>query len=263
MFEVKENDKLLLVTNDDSINSKGIRALEEVALQFGKVVVVAPFEGQSGMAHAITVKHPLRVNKVSESATMLQYTTSGTPVDCVKMAINRLLPRKPDIVLAGINHGANSSSSVIYSGTMAATLEGCINEIPSIGFSLLDFAKDADFSVAKKFVHSIIQKVLENSIPKGICLNVNIPSLPENEIEGIKICRQNHGIWREEFEHRTDPGGHDYYWLTGTLEDMEPNAEDTDEWALRNKYVSIVPVQFDMTAHQFIQNLDNWNFKNV
>jgi 5'-nucleotidase len=254
------NKLLILVTNDDGINAKGLKALTELAQQFGKVVVVAPTEGQSGMSHAITVKTPIRVYKISESDDTTRYTCNGTPVDCVKMAINQILPRRPDLILSGINHGGNASSSVLYSGTMAAAIEGCINEIPSIGFSLLEFSRDADFSMVQHYGKIIIEQSLEQGIPKGMCLNVNVPYKPINEISGIKICRQNHGVWREEFEHRTDPNGYDYYWLTGTFEDLEPHAEDTDEWALRNNYVAVVPVQFDFTAHKHLETLKKWQF---
>ena len=253
-------DRLILVTNDDGVNAKGLKALIEVAQNFGKVVVVAPTEGQSGMAHAITVKNPIRLHKVTDTENLKIYSCNGTPVDCVKMAISRIVSRKPDLLLAGINHGANSSSSVLYSGTMGATIEGCLYEVPSIGFSLLNFAKDADFTATQHYAKIVIEEALKNSLPKNVCLNVNIPSVPLEEIKGIRICRQNHGVWREEFEHRTDPNGHDYYWLTGTFEDMEPHAEDTDEWALRNNYISIVPVKFDFTAYQYIDNLKKWNF---
>jgi 5'-nucleotidase len=254
------NERLILVTNDDGINAKGLKALTDVAQEFGKVIVVAPTEGQSGMSHAITVKTPIRVYKISDTDSVVKYTCNGTPVDCVKMAINQILPHRPDLILSGVNHGGNASSSVLYSGTMAAAIEGCINEIPSIGFSLLEFSRDADFSVVNLYAKKIITEVLSKGMPKGMCLNVNIPYKPLNELKGIMVCRQNHGVWREEFEHRTDPNGYDYYWLTGTFEDMEPRAEDTDEWALRNNYVSVVPVQFDFTAHKFINQLKKWQF---
>lgn len=254
-------ERLILVTNDDGIHAKGLTSLIEVAKKFGKVFVVAPTEGQSGMAHAITVKNPIRLYKVTENGQISTYTCNGTPVDCVKMAVNKLLTRKPDLLLSGINHGANSSSSVVYSGTMAAAIEGCINGISSIGFSLLEFSKDANFDAAVHYAEKIIENALNNGIPKGICLNVNIPYKPYSELNGIKICRQNHGVWREEFDHRTDPNGYDYYWLTGTFEDLEPHAEDTDEWALRNNYVSVVPVQYDLTAYQHIKTLENWNLE--
>ena len=256
-----ENSKrLILITNDDGIDAKGIKALTEVGKEFGEVVVIAPTEAQSGMSHAITVKTPIRVYREPDFAPVTAYACNGTPVDCVKMAINRILPRRPDLVLSGINHGGNSSSSVLYSGTMAAALEGCLNGIPSVGFSVLEFSSDADFSTAQHFVRQIIHNVIQNGLPKGVCLNVIIPYLPLEKIAGIKICRQNHGVWREEFEHRTDPSGFDYYWLTGTFEDLEPHAEETDEWALRNNYVAIVPVQFDFTAYQAIPILQKWNF---
>jgi 5'-nucleotidase len=251
---------LILVTNDDGVNAKGIKALTEVASEFGQVVVVAPHEGQSGMAHAITVKTPIRVDKIYDKDMVSIFTCNGTPVDCVKMAINRLLPRRPDLLLSGINHGANSSTSVVYSGTMSAAIEGCINEIPAIGFSMLEFSKNADFTFAKTYVRKLVENVVKEKLPKGVCLNVNIPYLPERNIKGIKICRQNRGVWREEFDHRTDPAGHDYYWLTGTFEDLEPHAEDTDEWALKNNYVSVVPVQFDLTAYKYLDALKKWQF---
>jgi 5'-nucleotidase len=252
-------ERLILVTNDDGIHAKGLSAMIEAARQFGNVVVVAPMDGQSGMAHAITVKTPIRVHKITDQDELKTYSCSGTPVDCVKMALNVLLSRKPDLILSGINHGANSSSSIIYSGTMAGAIEGSLNQIPSIGFSLLNYSRDADFTTAQHYAQIIISEALKNTIPKGICLNVNIPTLNLSEIKGIKVCRQNHGVWREEFDHRTDPGGNDYYWLTGTFEDLEPHAEDTDEWALRNNFVSVVPVKFDLTAHQFIDKLKKWN----
>lgn len=255
-----KSNRLILVTNDDGVQAKGLKALTDVARQFGEVVVVAPTEGQSGMAHAITVRNPIRVYRIQDSPEVKIFACNGTPVDCVKMAINRLLPRKPDLLLAGINHGANSSTSIVYSGTMAATLEGCLNQIPSIGYSLLSFDKDADFRASQHYVEKITNNVLSNGLKPGVCLNVNIPYLPQQEINGVKICRQNHGVWREEFDHRTDPNGIDYFWLTGTFEDMEPDANDTDEWALRNSFVSVVPVQFDFTAYGAINELKSWKF---
>lgn len=249
------NELIILVTNDDGVHANGIAALTEVAAEFGKVIVVAPTEGQSGMAHAITVKTPIRVNKIHNNNNVTIYACSGTPVDCVKMALNKLVPQKPHLLLSGINHGANSSTSVVYSGTMSAAIEGCINDIPSIGFSMLDHSKNANFSHAKQYVRKIIENTLINGLVKGVCLNVNIPNLNASEIKGIKVCRQNRGVWREEFDHRTDPTGYDYFWLTGTFQDLEPHAEDTDEWALRNNYVSVVPVQFDLTAYNYLEKL--------
>ncbi len=262
IFEKKSkvSERLILVTNDDGIHAKGLEALIEVAKQFGQVFVVAPTEGQSGQSHAITIKTPIRVYKIHEGSDSTIYTCNGTPVDCVKMAINQLLPRRPDLLLSGINHGGNASSSVIYSGTMAAAIEGCLNDIPAIGCSLLNFSKNADFTVAKHYVRQVVAQVIENGLPRGMCLNVNIPDKSIADITGIKPCRQNRGVWREEFEHRTDPNGYDYYWLTGTFEDLEPHAEDTDEWALRNNFVSVVPVQVDFTSYTMLEQMKKWRF---
>ena len=192
------------------------------------------------------------------------YVCSGTPVDCVKLANNQLFKgNKPDLLLSGINHGANSSSSIVYSGTMAAAIEGCLYEISSIGFSLLDFSRDADFSSAIEFVKKVIYNVLHDGLKPGICLNVNIPKLLVNEIKGIRICRQNKGVWREEFDRRLDPNNREYYWLTGEFYNLEPHAEETDEWALHNGYVSIVPVQVDLTDYDSMDSLKklNWRLK--
>lgn len=238
---------VIFVTNDDGINAKGIKALAEMAKQFGRVVVVAPDEGNSGMSHAITIKHPLRLKKHNWGDDIEAYSVNGTPVDCVKLAFNQVFKHKPDILLSGINHGSNSSVSVFYSGTMAAAIEGCLYGIPSIGFSLLDYMPDADFAGSVKYGKQIIQNVLDNGLSNGVCLNVNIPAIPENEVNGIKVCRQNMGTWREEFDKRTDPRGFDYFWLTGYFQNDEPESTDTDEYALSNGYVSIVPVSIDLT----------------
>lgn len=253
-----EQRKLILVTNDDGVKAKGLQVLSEVASHYGDVVVVAPNEGQSGMSHAITIKIPIRVEEVHRQENMKIYGCSGTPVDSVKIALNKILHRKPDIVLSGINHGSNASTSVIYSGTMAAAIEGCINQIPSIGFSILDYAEDAEFEHVLQYIHHIISKVLFNGIPEGICLNVNMPQLNGQDIKGIKVCRQNNGYWREEFDHRVDPQNKHYYWLTGEFYNLEPDADDTDEWALKNNYVSVVPVKIDFTCLNTIDKLKSW-----
>jgi 5'-nucleotidase len=251
---------LILVTNDDGIEAKGLLALIEAVKSFGKVMVVAPAEPQSGMSHAITVKTPLQVKKLFEDDDLIQYECIGTPVDCVKIAFNQLLSQKPDLLVSGINHGSNSSSSVFYSGTMGAALEGCINEIPSIGFSLLSLDPDADFSASKYFVEKIIHKVLANGLPKSICLNVNVPPMPEDKIAGIKVTRQTRGFWKEEFDKRIDPLGRSYYWLTGHFHNDEPEAPDTDEWALKNNFVSIVPLHVDLTCYDTLRIIKDWNF---
>jgi 5'-nucleotidase len=189
MQNKQEEKPLILVTNDDGYRAKGIQALIEVVKPFGKIVVVAPNDAQSGMSHAITVKYPLRLEKYEETEDLLFYICTGTPVDCVKLAMNQLLKKKPDLIVSGINHGANSSSSVVYSGTMAAAMEGCLYEVPSIGFSLLDFSHDADFSACMRPAHKIVENVLYNGLQKGTCLNVNIPNVREEEFQGIRICR--------------------------------------------------------------------------
>lgn len=251
---------LILVTNDDGITAPGIRTLIDIVSEIGQVVVVAPDSPQSGMGHAITVNNTLHLDKVStEDALITEYTTSGTPSDCVKMAKNEILKDKIDLCVSGINHGSNSAINVIYSGTMSAVIEAGIEGIPSIGFSLCDFSWGADFSAVKPYIRKIILEVLENGLPKGVVLNVNIPKLPADAIKGIKICRQAKAKWVEKFDKRQSPFGKDYYWLAGEFV-CEDKGEDTDEWALANGYVSVVPVQFDLTAHHFIQELNNWGF---
>ncbi len=251
--------KLILITNDDGLEAKGIKSLTEAMASLGKIVVVAPVDSQSGMSQAITVKHPLRVKQTQLNGTE-RYGINGTPTDCVKLAINQLLSRKPDLLVSGINHGSNSSASVLYSGTLGAALEGCINGIPSIGFSLMSWDADADFNTAKKYAFVIAAKVLEKGLPRNTCLNINIPAIPEDEIKGIRVCRQTIGFWQEEFEKRTDPGGKDYYWLTGKYYNTEPDAIDTDEWALKNNYIAVVPIHIDLTSYSTIDIIKNWDF---
>jgi len=252
-------EKLILITNDDGIDAKGIKALAEAMAPLGRIVVIAPKEPQSGMSQAITVKHPLRVKKINLNG-YDQYAINGTPTDCVKLGFNQILDQKPDLLVSGINHGSNSSTSIMYSGTLGAALEGCLNGIPSIGFSLISFDADADFSAAITFSRRIAAMVLENGLPMHIGLNVNIPYISEKEIKGIRVCRQTMGFWQEEFEHRIDPAGKDYYWLTGQFYNHEPNAEDTDEWALEHNYVAIVPIRTDMTCYSTLELIKNWNF---
>jgi 5'-nucleotidase len=251
---------LILITNDDGVEAKGLQSLIETIRPLGTVVVVAPADPQSGMSHAITVKVPLRLTKVREEENLTVYKCYGTPVDCVKMALNHLLPEKPDLLLSGINHGSNSAASVFYSGTMGAALEGSINEIPSIGFSLLNLDHDADFATAQHFTGIITRDVLLNGLSHSVCLNVNIPDVQADKVAGIKICRQNRGYWQEEFDQRTDPAGKHYFWLTGVFHNTEPEATDTDEWALNNNFVSIVPLQTDLTHHTALKELSNRNF---
>ncbi|MCX2573078.1 5'/3'-nucleotidase SurE [Pedobacter sandarakinus] len=248
----------ILVVNDDGITATGIKNLMEVMQELGNVVVVAPDSPQSGMGHAITIGKPIRFDKVTLYEGVEMYKCSGTPVDCVKLAVNKIFKgKKPDLCVSGINHGLNNSINVLYSGTMSAAVEGAIEKIPSIGFSMDDFAADADFSHTKKYIKTICEQVLANGLTEGTLLNVNFPKGPT--LKGIKICRQANAKWMEEFDERTDPYKRPYYWLTGVFENFD-HGEDTDVWALDHGYVSIVPVQFDLTAHHAIQTLNSWDF---
>lgn len=252
---------LILVTNDDGITAPGILALIEVMETLGDVVVVAPDSPQSGMGHAITLNSVLHLDKVSKKDDKtLQYTCSGTPADCVKIAVNQILDRRPDLCVSGINHGSNSSINVIYSGTMSAAIEAGIEGIPAIGFSLLDYTWDANFEPSKKYVKTIVENALKHGIAEGVVLNVNIPVLNEKELKGIKICRQAKANWKEKFDKRQTPQGRDYYWLTGKFVNYDKGT-DTDEYALSKGYLSVVPVQFDLTAHHYMQHLNTWQFE--
>jgi len=252
---------LILVTNDDGITAPGLRALVRYMKEIGEVVVVAPDSPQSGMGHAITIDNTLYSKKVTldlEDEKTAEYSCSGTPADCVKLALREILDRKPDLCVSGINHGSNSSINVIYSGTMSAAIEAGIEGIPAIGFSLCDYQWDANFGPAKEGIQNIVRQALENGIPNGVVLNVNIPKLEKKHIKGIKICRQAKANWKEKFDKRVSPSGKDYYWLTGEFELLD-KGEDTDEWALSHGYISVVPTQFDLTAHHVIQTINNWN----
>jgi 5'-nucleotidase len=252
---IEKDDKLILLTNDDGLYAAGLKTLLEVMEEFGKVILVSTNESMSGMSQALTVKTPIRVKLLEENEKHRIYACNGTPTDSIKLAINQLVERQPDWVASGINHGANASVSVLYSGTMAAALEGCLYGISSVGFSLNNFSPAADFSVCKKYIRIVMKKLASEPLPPGICLNVNIPATKRNEIKGIKICRQAKGNWKEEFEKRKDPMGKTYYWLTGIFLNHEPDATDTDEWAINNNYVSVVPVTVDMTAHWYVDKL--------
>lgn len=245
---------LILVTNDDGITAPGIRNLVSFMNEIGNVIVVAPNSPQSGKGHAITINSTLTFEEISLEGPQTDFSLSGTPVDCVKFALDKILPRRPDIVVSGINHGANSSINVIYSGTMSAAVEAGVEGLPAIGFSLLDFSWDADFSQAKEFIQQIVRKSLENPMPKGVVLNVNIPKLKKDEIKGIKVCRQAFAKWEESFDERVNPHGKKYYWLTGYFNNMD-RGEDADENALAEGYISVVPVKFDLTAHEYLGEL--------
>lgn len=259
--EKKEKEEpVLLITNDDGITSPGIQSLVEAVKDLGKVVVVAPDKPQSGMGHAITIGQPLRLSKVKVFDGVEAWQCSGTPVDCVKLAVDKVLHRKPDLCLSGINHGANHSINVIYSGTMSAAVEAAIESIPSIGFSLLDHSIEADFGASKKYARIIVEEMLRSKLDKHTVLNVNFPAIGEDLIKGIKICRQAYAKYEEDFIERNDPNGRLYYWLTGQFVNFD-NGTDTDVWALENNYVSIVPVQFDLTNYGLKTKLEEtWKF---
>ena len=254
-----KNRPLIFVTNDDSYLSKGFRAIVNLAREFGDVVAIAPDRVQSGMSQAITINTPLFLRLVEQSEGVEIYAFSGTPVDCAKFAFDYFFKdRTVDLVLSGINHGSNAAVNVMYSGTMGAAIEGSFYGVPSIGLSVDDHDADADFEGAVKYGREIISSVLEaeSRLPRPLCLNVNVPRCGVDEIKGVRLCRQTRGFWREEFYARQDPQGRDYYWLTGAFQNAEPEAEDTDEWALAHKYVSVVPVQVDMTDYRMLKSLD-------
>lgn len=253
---------LIVVSNDDGITSKGIAHLVECMKQLGDVIVVAPNSPQSGMGHAITINDPLKVYKSDIFEGIAAYECSGTPADCIKLAKNYLLEdREPDLVVSGINHGSNTSVSVLYSGTMSAAVEAAIEGLPAIGFSLCDYSRDSDFSHTTTYVVEIARQVLEKGMPKGIALNVNFPKSGDEPLKGMKVCRQAIAKWQEEFDERVDPYGRKYLWLSGQFVN-DDKGEDTDEWAIANNYVSVVPVSFDMTAHHAISTINSeWDFK--
>jgi len=256
MTETKEDRPIILVTNDDGITAPGIHSLVNAVRDLGDVVVVAPDKPQSGMGHAITIGVPLRLDKVKDFfAGAEAWQTNGTPVDCVKLAVDKILHRKPDICLSGINHGANHSINVIYSGTMSAAMEASIESIPSVGFSSLDYSIEADFTAAEFYVHKIVKSLLERQMEKHFLLNVNIPAVPLELMNGIKVCKQAYAKYEEDFDERLDPHGRKYYWLTGEFKNFDPG-EDTDVWALEHNYVSVVPVQFDLTNYTLKKELE-------
>jgi 5'-nucleotidase len=248
---------LIFVTNDDGIHARGIQMLIEQMRKIGRVVVVAPDKPQSGTAHAITVNTPLRLKSLVSEPGYEEYSCNGTPADCVKLGLRIVMKKKPDLLVSGINHGSNSSISVIYSGTMAAVFEGAMAGVPSIGFSFNNYSPDAELRSCADIVGIIAGKVLDEGLPDGVCLNVNIPDVPEGAVKGIKICRQAGGSWQEDFDEREDPVGRKYYWLKGVFV-KTGNGNDTDEYALENQFVSVVPVQFDFTSYKAMTLLKSW-----
>lgn len=246
---------LILITNDDGDTANGINVLTRLMMEIGDVVVMAPDGGRSGQSNAITVSHPIRYTKIEEREGLIRYKCTGTPTDCVKLALHDILDRKPDLLVSGINHGSNAAINVIYSGTMGAVLEGCENGLTSIGFSICDHSLQADFRIFEKYILQITRETLKNGLPYGVCLNVNAP---KGEIKGVKIARQCKGNWTEEYAKRIDPQGRTYFWLTGYFKNHEPEAHDTDEWALANGYISVVPSKIDLTDYSILKSLQSW-----
>jgi 5'-nucleotidase len=251
---------LILVTNDDGYNAPGINHLIEFVKEIAEVVVVAPDSPQSGMGHAITIDSTLEVHRLDLDGAykgLQAYSTSGTPADCVKLALHEILDRKPDLVVSGINHGANSSINVIYSGTMSAAIEAGVEGIAAIGFSLLDYSWSANFEACKNVVQTLVKEALDKGIPSGTVLNVNIPKTDGAAVKGMRVCRQAKANWKERFDKRISPTGKEYYWLTGDFILLD-EGEDTDIAALEAVYVSIVPTQFDLTAHHSMAHINSW-----
>ncbi|MFR9649882.1 MAG: 5'/3'-nucleotidase SurE [Rikenellaceae bacterium] len=254
-------ERLIFVTNDDGYYAKGIEALIEVASEFGRVVAVAPKTHQSGMSHAITMHMPLYPETIYKNERVELCALNGTPVDCVKYALDyKLKDESVDLVLSGINHGSNSAINVLYSGTMGAAIEGSFYA-PAIGFSLENHLESASLEASKQIVREVLIKVLATEPQRGVCLNVNIPDLPKEQIKGIKVCRQNMGYWREKFYSRVDPRGREYLWLTGEFVNSEPDATDSDTAAIANGYAAIVPIQVDMTDYKSLESLQALDFE--
>lgn len=252
-----KNKPVILVTNDDGISAKGIRTLWETVKDFGEVIVIAPDSAQSGMGHAITIHNPLRLTHSDLFSKTEAYSCSGTPVDCIKLGIYEVLRQKPDLIVSGVNHGANTSTNVLYSGTMSAAVEGAMEGIPSIGFSLCSFESDADFTNSQQVIRSVVSEALNNGIPKGVCLNVNIPDVPAGELKGVRVCQQANAFWEDRFDKRYDQFNQPYYWLTGDFYDKD-DQEGTDLYWIDRGYASVVPTQFDMTAYSVMNELKNW-----
>ncbi|MFI3290213.1 MAG: 5'/3'-nucleotidase SurE [Rikenellaceae bacterium] len=252
-----QNEKLILVTNDDGYDAPGIAALIEVASKFGRVVAVAPKEPQSGKSQSITTYYPLYLDTIYKNERVELYALNGTPVDCVKFALDHLLHRcKVDLILSGINHGSNTATNVLYSGTMGAAIEGSMYAAAAIGFSHINHSHTTDLEPSKFYMERIIRDVMDSDLGVATCLNVNIPDLPLSEIKGVKVVRQNRGHWQEEFVVHKDPRGREYYWLTGEFINHEPEATDTDLAAIDAGYVSVVPTQVDMTAYDSMEQID-------
>jgi 5'-nucleotidase len=251
---------LILITNDDGIHAPGLRFLIETMRPMGDILIVAPDKPQSAMGHAVTIQSPLRLHRIAETDGYREYSCNGTPADCVKLGEKVILHGKPDLIVSGINHGSNASINVLYSGTMAAVIEGAMENVPAIGFSLNDYSHAADFGHCATIITSVASRVLEKGLPDGVCLNVNIPAHGTVPIKGVKVTRQAKAFWDENFDERKDPHKRDYYWLRGEFVNLD-KTEDNDHWAINNNFVSVVPIQIDLTAHHLIDEIKNWDLE--
>jgi len=249
----RDKKPLILITNDDGIQANGITELIRGVRSLGKIVVIAPDGPRSGMSNAISAMDPVRLSLYHKERDLVVYSCSGTPVDCVKLGINEILERKPDLVLSGINHGSNAAVCVLYSGTMGAAMEGCILGVPSLGVSLTDRSSRADFGQAVWYGKNVAEKILEQGLPKGVCLNLNVPNI--SDVKGLKVCTQTMGYWTKEFKRARDASGYPIYWLTGVFANEEPENEQSDEWVLAQGYAALVPVKIDMTAHRWMTRM--------
>lgn len=256
---MKREKPLILLSNDDGVEAKGLNELIRGLRGVGEMIVMAPDGPRSGASGAITSEHPVRYYKVREEEDLTVYKCTGTPIDCVKLALHTVVPRRPDVVIGGINHGDNSSVNVHYSGTMGVVIEGCLKGISSIGYSLCNHFADADFSSSLPYIRRITEQVLEHGLPLGICLNVNFPDTAS--LKGVRICRQTNGAWINEWKRSLHPRGGEYFWLTGEFDNYEPEAEDSDHWALGHGYVAVTPTQIDVTAYGMMNELKNWNLE--
>jgi 5'-nucleotidase len=253
---MKNSKPLILISNDDGYHAKGINCLIEWVRDFGDVIVCAPERARSGFACAFSATTPLTMKLRRKMEGVEVWSCSGTPVDCVKMALEELCPRKPDLVIGGINHGDNASVNTHYSGTMGVTMEGCMKYIPSVAFSLCDHRDDADFEPLRPYVRKMVQRVLNEGLPQGVCLNINFPLV--NAFRGVKVCRMAKGTWSSEVTRCRHPRGYDYWWMVGTYTNDEPEAVDTDNWALSNGYIAITPTQIDVTAYEMLDKMKDW-----
>ena len=256
---MEKEKPLILVSNDDGVMAKGINELVKFLRPLGEIIVMAPDAPRSGSGCALTVTQPVHYQLVKKEVGLTVYKCSGTPTDCIKLARNTVLDRTPDLIVGGINHGDNSATNVHYSGTMGVVIEGCLKGISSIGYSLCNHFADADFSSSLPYIRRITEQVLEHGLPLGICLNVNFPDTAS--LKGVRICRQTNGAWINEWKRSLHPRGGEYFWLTGEFDNYEPEAEDSDHWALGHGYVAVTPTQIDVTAYGMMNELKNWNLE--